>query len=319
MQLFVIPLLIVSLIVGIWLLFHWIADRGTRPDEIAAEIERLDHGSWQKALTLANQLRDDRNSGLRGDKKLCQRLSDQLDARVEENGQDQERRFLRIYLCRALGDFDISDGIPALVRTVNHQETADDLTVRRAALQAIGMLVNRIGMPDDRRPILDAVTNAAQAKPKDDKNQVDYVRLRSTAAFVLGVLPDGDAVAPLVALLDDPAEDVRFNAAVALARHGDERCLETLQSMLAGVVTDEAAPDARLKQEEVKAWPNQKRQLVVSTALGAAKRFRKANPQADFTALQNSIRAVADLPDMAPSVLEEARAILNESGNTASD
>jgi hypothetical protein len=147
MQLFVIPLLIVMIIIGIWLLFNWVANRDRRPVDLAQDIERLNHASWQKALTLANQLRDDRNHDLRQDRQLCDQLASQLRFRIEEGGSDQERVWLRIYLCRALGDFELGDGLPALILAAQHQESIEDVEVRRAALQAIGILINRIGTP----------------------------------------------------------------------------------------------------------------------------------------------------------------------------
>jgi HEAT repeat protein len=84
----------------------------------------------------------------------------------------------------------------------------------------------------------------------------DDVPLRSAAAFTLGVLGGPDAVERLGELSGDSAEDVRFNAALALARQGREESLETLGEMLAlpdvdlgtGDTVDVAAQSRRYKR-----------------------------------------------------------------------
>ena len=52
------------------------------------------------------------------------------------------------------------------------------------------------------------------------------------AVYALGVLPDDGAHMTLRAALDDPVADVQWNAAVALARHGDARGIRVLRRML---------------------------------------------------------------------------------------
>jgi HEAT repeat protein len=91
--------------------------------------------------------------------------------------------------------------------------------------------------------------------------------LRSAAAFTLGVIgqPGGRPTADrLHALLADANDDVRYNAALALARLGDDDCLDTLEEMLS--LTDEPAPapEARDDAGQSKRY---KRALVVLNAL----------------------------------------------------
>ena len=52
------------------------------------------------------------------------------------------------------------------------------------------------------------------------------------AVYALGVLPDDAGHTTLRAALGDPVPDVRWNAAVALARHGDSRSAGVLARML---------------------------------------------------------------------------------------
>ena len=56
--------------------------------------------------------------------------------------------------------------------------------------------------------------------------------VRKMAVYALGVLPDDGSHTTLRAALDDPAPDVQWNAAVALARHGDARAARVLARML---------------------------------------------------------------------------------------
>src|SRR5688572_2382537 len=58
LQLFLIPLLIVSIVVLLWLLFSWIAHMGRdNAAELARAVERGDKSSWQRAYELADLLR----------------------------------------------------------------------------------------------------------------------------------------------------------------------------------------------------------------------------------------------------------------------
>jgi HEAT repeat protein len=56
--------------------------------------------------------------------------------------------------------------------------------------------------------------------------------VRKMVVYALGVLPDDGAHTTLRAALRDPVSDVQWNAAVSLARHGDDRGLAVLQRML---------------------------------------------------------------------------------------
>jgi HEAT repeat protein len=312
MQLFVIPLVVVSTIVGIWLLFHWIAQRDMRPAELAEDIERLNHASWQKALTLANQLRDDDNHQLRQDAELCQRLADQLLSRIKEGGTDQERVWLRIYLCRALGDFELYDGLPALLVAARHQASSEDLEVRRAALQAIGILVNRNGRPAGHDDLLPAVVEAAAATGQAPEETLRYDRLRSTAAFVLGLLPDDVATSQLALLLSDSSQDVRYNAAVGLARHGDQRAVPWLIQMLEGQVSAETPENKDLTAQEITQWQATKQQLVITNALRATSRFVAQQPALDLGELQAAVKKVAEDDLLDPNISQEAERVLKQ-------
>src|SRR5204862_4336768 len=56
--------------------------------------------------------------------------------------------------------------------------------------------------------------------------------IRKMVVYALGALPGDTPIATLRGALEDPTPDVRWNAAVALARHGSRDGVGVLQQML---------------------------------------------------------------------------------------
>ena len=165
MQLFLIPLLIVMIIISVWLLFSWLAHKGTNPTKLVDEIERLNHSSWQRALTLANQLQDVGNTRLRQDRELAGRLADVLESEIAAGSNQEPRVMLRVYLCKALGEFDVDEGVDALVTAATTERDIHDLKVRRAALQALGFLADHLdaeALAAEHPAMMQAVMDASQ-------------------------------------------------------------------------------------------------------------------------------------------------------------
>ena len=340
MQLFVIPLIIVSMIVGIWLLIHWVVNRDMQPAEMAKDIERLNHASWQQALTLANQLRDDQANTLRGDRQLCQRLAAQLQRRIEEGGTTQEQVWLRIYLCRALGEFALPDGVPSLIAAARPDGENGNPEVQRAALQSLIYLKNRLS--DDpvwaQPELLEAVTQAAvRLAPERDESPVPgisgsaaeplairYDRLHSTAAFLLGMLDHPQAVNTLAKLLEDHSYDVRYNAALGLAQHGDPRCQATLIEMMdADLVEEEQPPLTDRKNpfspKEMAQWRIAKRDMIVANALRGAEFYAREHTDGDPGPLIDAVRQVAENASFGPELVKQASDLLRRLSNLESD
>jgi HEAT repeat protein len=103
------------------------------------------------------------------------------------------------------------------------------------------------------------VTTAVVAASRSDD-----VPLRSAAAFTLGVLGGDEAMERLVQLSGDDADDVRSNAALALARLGRVESYEALSDMLA---LPDVAPPAVASADAVAQSRRYKRALVVINAL----------------------------------------------------
>jgi hypothetical protein len=145
---------------------------------------------------------------------------------------------------------------------------------------------------DDR--LLDTLLAATQRSAADDPASAASASrdaLRATAAFALGVLDDPRAHAGLLALLDDPHADVRFNAAAGLARWGRVESVPVLLEMLdpesGSVVRVEATPRQR-------AW---RRQIVLRSALRSVELLWSGEYPPDGPALVAAVQRLSDYPD----------------------
>ncbi|MFO0911922.1 MAG: HEAT repeat domain-containing protein [Pirellulales bacterium] len=309
-QLFFIPLVIVSIIVSIWLLFSWVAHMSTRPEDLVQDLENLDKKSWQEATTLAQLLRDPSQEALRKNSQMASRLGSILERDLQQNlgsgDQALAHTDFRIYLARAIGSFDVTDGVPALRAAVEHETGREDVDVRRGALQAISLMAGRLGgeaMLQADPKLLGAVVEAARSTSDDPAEQTPRGQLRAIAAFALGILGSADASEQLALMVGDAFPDARYNAATGLARAGDPRALPVLLEMLnpenKAFEAYEREPEdaASLKfmtddQREANfqtrlVW---KRNLVLRNGMQAVQLLLKANP------------AVAENPDLAAAV-----------------
>ena len=104
-QLFLVPGLIVAIIVGVWLAFHWLAHLGNDPQAYVRTLRRDNEGRWQAALNLANDLRGPGGAALKSDESLAAELGRILTDEAASGRTGEQSQTLRLYLCRALGEF----------------------------------------------------------------------------------------------------------------------------------------------------------------------------------------------------------------------
>lgn len=254
-QLFLVPGVIVAIIVCVWLAFHWLAHLGNDPQAYVRTLRRANEGRWQAALNLANDLRGPSGSGLKADVKLASELGSILDDEVGSGRTGEQSETLRLYLCRALGEFTVPEAAPALVRRVNAND--DDLTTQ-AAIEAIAVLATNLQIAGRSFENRDDVVAAVLAATTSANS-----RVRDACGFTLGVLGGERSIDGLLRLVGDPSADVRSNAALGLARLGQPDAYDTLSEMLAleDVYLDEKTPDDKMQSERYK------RALVVVNAL----------------------------------------------------
>jgi HEAT repeat protein len=224
-QLFLVPGIIVAIIVCVWLAFHWLAHLGNDPQAYVRTLRRDNEGRWQAALNLANDLRGPGSAALKADESLATELGRILTDEAASGRTGEQSETLRMYLCRALGEFAIPAAVAPLVERAS--VPADPQTAR-AAVEALAVLWTNLvaagRAPDDPAAITSAVIAASRN---------GTVQLRSAAAFTLGVVGGPGAIDRLLELGGDEAEDVRSNAALALARQGRPEAFDTLTQMLA--------------------------------------------------------------------------------------
>ncbi len=309
LQLFLIPLLIVTIVVLLWLMFSWMAHVGQdNPQELVKALAQNNDASWQRAYQLADLLRspDPKYDALRRDSKLALELAAFLDKDLNvaaKGDSDAVRVKRRMFMCRALGEFDVADGLPALMRAAKEERDPVEIQVRLAALEAISTLAHNCG-PDSfqTNPDLMAVLLAASREPDDagpapattrDGLPTTYrphAEIRAVAAFALGVIGGDEALARLKVMLISAYPNARYNAATGLARHGDAACVGVLKEMLDPDNLHSASDESNDRDKD------RKRATVLMNGVRATLIYAEANPAADLSQLKVALKSLADSP-----------------------
>lgn len=298
-QLFLVPGLIVAIIVCVWLAFHWLAHLGNDPQAYVRTLRRDNEGRWQAALNLANDLRGPGGAALKADEPLATELGRILGDEVASGRTGEQTQTLRVYLCRALGEFSIPAAASPLVAQVKNLA---DLQTARAAVEALSVLETNLAAAgrtaDDPAAITSAVIDASRS---------DDIPLRLASAFTLGVVGGPGAVDRLVELASDGADDVRYNAALALARQGREESLEGLLEMLS--LEDPPLP-AGTERGDAAQSQRYKRALVVINALRGVALLVDTTQQPPPENVLARVRAAAN--DPVADVRSSATALLKK-------
>lgn len=290
LQLFLIPMTIVSIIVMVWLMFSWLAQMGNDPEELVHDLSRLNDASWQKALTLANLLRNPEYDELKRNHQVASELAGVLETQIDAGEMSDERIKLRTFLCRAIGEFQVDDGLPALILAATTRREPAETDVQRSAVQAIAVLAQNVGPESlrDNERLMTALASAATDRDARPDQSAASAELRATAAFTLGVIGGDAALETLEVMLDDPYANARYNAATGLARHGHLAAKTTILEMLdpdnESAVDDETSDSGRQ-------W---KRVLVLINGIRAAEQlFANADP-AELPEITAALENLAD-------------------------
>jgi HEAT repeat protein len=283
LQLFVIPGVIVAIIVLVWLLFSHLAQMGrSDPKAYIAALDRNNEGRWQAAFNLANDLHNEKGpqyEALRGDANLAQQLGDILLREIEAGSMQEQAVTFRIYLCRALREFYVPHGLPALVKAAGTERDAKEAEVRWAALESIAVLVENVRQKDPAANLDEAELEPMLLRAARESEPM----VRKRAAFVLGVVGGRQALEELRSRVSDSYPDVRYNAATGLARHGDPAAIQVLVEML------NPEEKAGIKVELEEQAKGQKGARIVENALRAARQLHAKNPAADVSALESAV------------------------------
>ena len=240
-QFFLFPLIIIGICLGMFLLFGYMTyDQKTAKDYVDAIRTGSGTQKWQAAFELSNLVMKDREHTHTPEfvESLSKAYTDSADEDIKVRG----------YIARILGEFKEHSVVPMLIEGVQREER---LKTRDWP---------RDGMLSYFQPSLDQIheeliqaqiytlwalgsigDNSAVPVVLDfSKNQEASVR--KVAAYVLGVLKDERAVEQLRVLLNDPKDDVKWNAAIALAQLHDSESAELLMTLIDRSYVD-ALPD----------------------------------------------------------------------------
>jgi HEAT repeat protein len=222
-QFFLIPLAVVAATVLGYMAFRSLLTDTRGPQDYLAEIQTGGTTRrWPAAYELSRLMAD---PAVRADRTLGPAL-----VKAFENAKDDDPR-VRQYLALALGRLDppLPDrAIADLTVALNDP----DSEARIMAIWALGSSGDPSVVPE-LQPLYESPDAG----------------IRKMVVYALGALP-GDAQMPtLRTALQDAAPDVRWNAAVALARHGSRDAVPVLHQMLdrtyvEQTVTRNARPDA---------------------------------------------------------------------------
>jgi HEAT repeat protein len=210
LQFFVFPMAIVAVCVAVFVIFGLVAGESKGPAGYLNDVRTGGaNRRWQAAFELAKELQAGKDPALR-DPKFATLLRDTF----EEAKTDDPR--VRRYLALALGRLGDRAAVPSLLAAAAPPRgEASDAETRIYAVWALGAL----GDPS-------AVPTLLELAQDEDAG------LRKSALHALGSFPGEEARRALTGGLEDAVEDVRWNAALGLARHKDERAAAVLAQML---------------------------------------------------------------------------------------
>jgi HEAT repeat protein len=273
-QFFLVPLLVVAVCVGVFLLFSLLTFEHKSPADYLSEVRGgAANQRWQAAFELSRAV-SRIPAGPERTKLATQTLEIYDHLRTDRNDDRDVKRYLALVLGR-LGD---RSAIPSLEKSARD----GDALVRLYSVWALGMLGDR-----------EAVPMIVADSEADDPGA------RKMAAYVLGKLGDARAIPRLTAMTGDHAADVRWNAAIALAELHDFGGKEVLHSML---------DRASLSRQSATLRPAQAEEAMVSAimaeqilrdgeALGELRKLGETDPSLKVRdAARRASRAISGQP-----------------------
>jgi HEAT repeat protein len=300
-QLFVIPAVIVAAVVGLWFVIETLARRGEQdPAKIVAALRSNNQARFQQAKELADMLRlPQRYPELKVSHELSSQIAAYVDELVDAGRPEDAEVTMRIFLVTALGEFQVADGLPALMNAALHDPQRD---VRRRAINAIAVLAGSMAAIKPPQSLADELLIETLLTLADDQDEL----VRSETTFAIGVVAEASATQPaeadprlvekLVELADDPYTDARFNAAAALARLGHPAAPAAVAEMfdvdsLAASVAGEKALTPEVTKESLAKQRAFKRNMILSSALKSTNRLREtpALPAEAFAPLEEAV------------------------------
>ena len=224
-QFFLIPLAVIAITVLVYIGFRSLISDGRTAKDCLAEVRNGSRGGrWLAAMELW-QLMDDPK--VRGDRSLGPSL---VRAFEESKGDDSR---VRQYLALAIGRLD-PPLPPNAVATLVTALDDPDAPARIGAICALGA---------SQDPAVAPRIQALYESPD--------AGVRKMVVYALGALPGEAQIVTLRTALSDPVADVTWNAAVALARHGNHAGVPVVLEMLDRDYVERTVKRAARQEESV--------------------------------------------------------------------
>jgi len=206
-QFFLIPLAVVALAVSVYVGFRSLLSDSRTPQDYLREVQSGGSSRrWPAAYELSKMMAD---PTVRADRTLGPAL---VNAFLSSKGDPQVQR----YLALAIGRLDPplpAEAIAALTEALNEANSETRISV----IWALGSSGDAAVVPQ---------LTALYSSPDDDAG------IKKMIVYALGALPGDAQLDTLRTALKDEAPDVRWNAAVALARKGQHDGAPVLRQML---------------------------------------------------------------------------------------
>jgi len=212
LQFFIFPLSIVAVCVTVFVIFGLIASEGKGPRQYLDEVRTGSaNRRWQAAFELTKVLQAHKDPALKDP-----RFVDEAVRTFSESAGDDPR--VRRYLALALGRLGDRRAVPALLQAAKDSAADGPHADPETQIYSVWAL-GAIGDPSAEPELVEL------ARSED-------AGVRKTAVHALGSFPGEESRTTLVSALGDRIEDVRWNAAVALARRRDPAAAPVLLEML---------------------------------------------------------------------------------------
>ena len=252
LQFFIFPMAIVAVCVTVFVVFGLIASEGQSARGYLGEIRTGNSTRrWQAAYELSKLLQAHTDEALKDP-----RFAPEMVALFDESKNEDPR--VRRYLALALGRLGDRRAMPSLLKVVGGGETDSETLIY--SVWALGALGDPAAVPE-----------LVKLQRSEDPG------IRKAVAHALGSLPSPEAATALHDALGDGTEDVRWNAAVALARRGDGAATPVLLQMM-----------DRAHLASVAGLSSEQAEEAVLQAVAASVKLPGADLQAALTRLRDS-------------------------------
>jgi hypothetical protein len=205
LQFFIFPMAIVAVCVTVFVVFGLISSDNRGARDYLAEVR---NGSatrrWQAAFELSKVIQSGKDPALKDGRFVAEIIA------AYEAGENDDPR-VRRYLALALGRLKEQAAVPALRKGL----ASPDNETLLYSIWALGAIADPQAMAD----LVPFTTH-------------DDAGIRKTAVHALGSFDAPEAREALRRALQDRADDVRWNAALVLGRHGDTAAAPVLAQML---------------------------------------------------------------------------------------